>query len=180
MASFFFSENPIALFLALILIVALLKIILSNHKWFKGGNAPYITLILIVVVVLLIAYRPILEIVSYLTPFIALLVIFVFALGAMYFVLGVKEDGMWSLLKGIGPLKIALQIAVVCFIALAISRVYGDRLLEEPSVSITDPLIAPEEPIDIDFAPVFTKQALGMIMILIVMGFGFFFVNFSK
>ncbi len=180
MTSFFFSENPIALFLALILIVAVLKGLLSKHKWFKGSNAPYITIVLIVLVVLLLAYKPILEIVSYATPFVALIVVFVFALGAMYFVLGVKEDGMWKLLKGIGPLKTALQIGVICIIALAISRVYGDSLLEEPSVSITDPLIAPEEPVEIDFTPVFTKQALGMIMILIIMGFGFFFVNFSK
>ena len=109
MTSFFSSENPIALFLALLLVVALIKGFLSNHSWFKGGKAPYITLIVIALAILLFVYDEILQIVSYLTPFLALLVIFVFALGAMYFVLGVKEDGMWGLLKSIGPLRTALR-----------------------------------------------------------------------
>lgn len=180
MEPFFFSNNPIALFLALVLTIATLKVLLSNHKWFKGSKSPFVIPVIIIAGLMLLFYSPLLEIVSFAAPFIALLAILVFFLGAMYVVLGMKEDGMWRVLKGIGPLKTGLQIAVICIIALAVSRVYGDKLLEEPSVSITDPLIAPEEPIDIDFAPVFTKQALGMAIILIVMAFGMFFVNFAK
>jgi hypothetical protein len=156
--AFFFSDNPIALFLALVLVVVLLRIVLGQHKWFEGKNAAYVTLVIIAVIILLIAYRPLLSMISFGLPFLVLLIMLLFALGAMYFVLGMPKDNIWPTLKSIGILKTALLIAIVCIIAFAGSQVYGDRLLEDPKFSIADAMMPEEKAVEVNFAPVFTKQ----------------------
>lgn len=178
--AFFFSDNPISLFLALVLVVVLMKIVLGKHKWFQGKNAAYITLIIIAVIILLLTYDPLLRMISIGVPFLVLIAIFLFALGAGYFILGMPKDDIWPTLKNIGILKTAIFIAVICIIAFAGSQVYGNRLLKDQTFSIADAISPQEKSVEIDFAPIFTKQALGMIMITIILGFAFFFVNFSR
>jgi len=175
--AFFFSDNPIALFFALILTVVILKIVLGKHKWFEGKKNAYVLPIIIAVTILLIAYQPLLKVISFGIPFFALLVVFLFAVGAMMFVIGMPKPTIWPMLKEVGFLKTASYIAIFCIIAFAISHVYGEKLLENPTFSLGDAISPAQEEVKIDFAPLFTKQVLGLIVIFALMGLLFFFVN---
>jgi hypothetical protein len=178
--AFFASDNPIALFLALVVVISVLKIWLSKRKWFAGKKEAYMLPILIVLVIFLIAYRPLLSMISYGLPYFIMVVVFLFALGAIMFVLGMRKDKIWPELKDVGPLRIAVYIFIFCIIALSISHVYGDKLLQDKSVSLTDATTSSQEPVEIDFSPIFTKQVLGTIFVFIVLGFVFVCVNFSQ
>jgi hypothetical protein len=178
--AFFFTDNPIALFAALVLAVVVLKIFLGRHKWFEGSNASYITPILIIVIILCLAYRPLLSILSLGVPLFILLVLALFAIGAMLFTFGMPQSSIWPALKSVGPLKLTVRIIIICIIAFAVSQSFGDRLLEEPSFSIADAMTAEQEPVEVDFAPLFTRQALGLVVLLGVLGLAFVFVNLSS
>ena len=178
--AFFFTDNPIALFLALVIVIVILKTLLSKHKWFEGKKQVYVLPVLIVIGIFLIAYRPLLRMVSFGLPFLLLVVLFLFGLAAIMYVLGMPYKNVWPALKDVGPLKVAVQIAVFCIIAFAISHVYGEKLLEDKSVSLGDAMMPAQESVEIDFAPIFTKQALGLIVIMIILGLAFFFVNFAQ
>ena len=175
--TFFFSDNPIALFLALVLVVAILRIVLGRHKWFQGDNAPYIKLVLILVMVLLIAYKPLLSMISFGVPFFVLLVMFLFAIGTIFFVLGMPKEQVWPALKESAILRTAILVTIICIVAFAASTVFGEKLLEDQSVSIMDAASPAQESVEIDFAPIFTKQAIGLIMMIAILGLAFFFVN---
>jgi hypothetical protein len=175
--AFFFSDNPIALFFALILVVVILKIVLGKHRWFSGKKNSYVLPIVLAAAILLIAYQPLLRIISFGAPFLALLIVFLFAVGAIMFVLGMPKPTIWTAMKETGFIKTATYIAIFCIIAFAISHVYGERLLESPTVSLGDVISPAQEEVKIDFAPLFTKQALGLIMVFVVLGLAFFFVN---
>ncbi len=175
--AFFFSDNPIALFLALVLTVVVLKIVLGKWKWFSGKKSAYLTLVLIAVIILLVAYPPILQMISFSVPYFVLIALFLFAVGGLIFMLGMPKADIWPTMKSIAIVKTVVIILVILTITWAGSHVFGEKLLKEPSVSITDPMIAEKEPVKIDFAPMFTKQALGLIFIIIVLGMAFLFVN---
>ncbi|MBW2971400.1 hypothetical protein KY359_00035 [Candidatus Woesearchaeota archaeon] len=177
--AFFFSSNPIALFLALVLVVVVLKIWLGKHKWFSGGNSAYITLLLIILIILLISYRPLLEVVAIGVPYFIMVVMFLVALAGLLLMLGMQKGTIWPAMKQVGPLKVAVQIFIVCCIAFAGSQVFGEKLLKEPSVSIADPMMPEQEKTEIDFAPLFTQQALGIIFIIVILGLAFVFVNLA-
>jgi hypothetical protein len=168
------------MFLALALVIATLKIVLTKHKWFADKRQAYVLPVLIAVTILLIAYQPLLRIISFGAPLLLLVVLFLFGIGAIMFSLGMPYEKILPSLKEVGPLKVAVQISIFCIIAFAISHVYGDRLLEDKSVSIADAMTSDKEPVEIDFSPIFTKQALGLIVIMIVLGLAFVFINFAK
>ncbi|MBN1544310.1 hypothetical protein JW898_02495 [Candidatus Woesearchaeota archaeon] len=178
--AFFFSDNPIALFLALVLIVIVLKAALSKHKWFQGGKTAYVTLIVIIAIIFLIAYSPLLKVVSIGVPYFIMVVMFLVALAGIYLVMGAHKEKIWPMMKDVGLLKVSVQIFIICCIAFAASQVYGEKLLKEPKVSFADPMIPDKEPAQIDFAPLFTKQALGMTLLIIVLALAFFFVNMAR
>lgn len=178
--AFFSSSNPIALFLALAVAVLIIRAVLGRHRWFQGGKAAYITPVLILTGIILIAHRPLLEMLSFGLPFLALLLVFLAALALMYFVMGYQKSGITSFLKENSVLKTTVQIAIICIIILAGSTVLGQKMLEDPSVSITDTFETQEEPAKIDFSPIFTKQAIGMITLMIVMGLAFLFINLMR
>jgi hypothetical protein len=178
--AFFFSDNPIALFLALVVVVAVLRLFLGKHKWFQGNNSSYILPVLIVVVILLIAYRPLLSMMSFGLPFLALLVVFLFAIGALFFALGYQKPGIGGFMKKSGIVRVTVQILIICIIAFAASNVFGQKMLEDPSVSIVDSFATEKEPVEVDFSPLFTKQAIGMIMLVIVIGLAFVFINLMR
>jgi hypothetical protein len=175
--AFFISDNPIALFLALVLTVAIMKMVLGKVKFFQGKYAAYITLVLIAIIILLLLYQPLLKMLAIGLPFLILIVLLVFGLAAMFFALGMGKGTIWPMIKGIGLLKTTVQIVVVCIIAFAISQVYGDDLLEDKSVSFADPIMPSEETKQIDFSFLFTTQALGIIIMLIVLGFAFVWIS---
>ncbi|MFC1741599.1 hypothetical protein ACFL3V_03625 [Nanoarchaeota archaeon] len=178
--SFFMSDNPIALFCALVVVVVVLKLVLAKHKWFAGGNAAYITYVLIGVIVLLLAYRPLLRMLSIGVPLAVLFLLFTLGICALLLALGMPQGTIWNTLRNIGPFKLIMQIAIVCIIAFAASQVYGAKLLEDKSVSFADSMIPEEKAVKVDFAPIFSKNALGLIMLTVVLGFAFVFVNFAK
>jgi hypothetical protein len=178
--AFFFTDNPIALFLALVIVIAILKTLLSKHKWFAGNKQSYVTPILIVLAIFLIAYRPLLRMVSFGLPFLLLVILFLFGLAAIMYVLGMPYKNIWPALNDVGPLKVAVQIAVFCIIAFAASHVYGEKLLEDKSVSLSDAMMPAQDSAEIDFAPIFTKQALGLGVIIVILGLAFVFINFAE
>ncbi|MBU2560776.1 MAG: hypothetical protein KKD17_00625 [Nanoarchaeota archaeon] len=178
--AFFFSSNPIALFLALVLVVIVLKVWLGKQKWFQGGKSAYITLILIILIIFLIAYRPLLEVVAIGVPYFIMVVMFLVAIAGLLLVVGMPKGTIWPAMKDVGLLKVAVQIFIICCIAFAASQVYGEKLLKEPKVSFADPMIPDKEPAQIDFTPLFTKQALGMTFLIIVLALAFFFVNLAR
>jgi hypothetical protein len=178
--AFFSNSNPIALFLALVVVVLLLRMILGKHKRFQGGNASYITPVLIIIAVVLVAYRPLLEMLSFGLPFLALLLIFLFIIAGMYFVMGFQKAGLVGFLKQNSILKIIVQIAIICIIIFAGSTVFGQKILEDPSVSIVDSFETSKEPVEVDFSPLFTKSAIGMITLIVVMGLAFVFINLMR
>ncbi len=181
MPTFFFSNNPIALFLALVVVLVVLKTVFEKRNWFKEGDrSTYITPILIAIAVFLVAYTSLLKILSIAIPFLAVLVLFLVLLGTALYCFGMPEKAIWPAMKKVGPLRTALVIAVFCIIAFAVSTVYGDKLLDDKSVSIADAMTPAQEPVEINFAPLFTSQALGMIFIVIVLGFTFVFINFAR
>jgi hypothetical protein len=180
MGAFFSTDNPIALFLALVVAVVLLRAYLGKHKWFQKDKAAYILPVLLVVIVLLVIYRWLLGIISFSIPLFVLLIIFLFAIGAGFFVLGMPRDKIFPMLKESGFVKTAVVITIICIIALSASRLLGPKLLEDKSVSFADAIGPEQENVQIDFAPLFSKQALGLIFIMTVMGLAFFFVNFAR
>ncbi|NQU78532.1 hypothetical protein HQ545_02060 [Candidatus Woesearchaeota archaeon] len=184
MTSFFTSENPIALLLALVLTLAVIKAVLTRIakgeilEILKGKlSDTHIPVIIIVFAVLLVIFLPILKIISFSIPFLAALLVMLVAIGFLLATMGMKTSVVWETMKNIGPLKFGIKIAVICIIAFAASTVYGERLLEDKSVSLTDSILPEQEGKEIDFSSLFTKQALGLIMILIIMGMAFVFVN---
>lgn len=177
--TFFFSDNPIALFLALVVVIAVLKILLSRLKWFQGSKASYILPVLLGIILMLLVFPGLLSTVSYGLPFFMLLVMFLFALGAIFFALGVQK-GVWEFLKQSSLLKTILKIVIICIIALAASNAFGERLLEDTSFSIVDAIEPEQEDVEIDLAPIFTRQALGLILIITVLGLAFVFINLSR
>ena len=177
--AFFFSDNPIALFLALVVVVAVLRVLIGRLKWFQGSKAAYILPVLLGVILLLLIFPGLLSTVSYGLPFFMLLVMFLFALGALFFALGVQK-GIWEFLKQSSLLKTILKIVIICIIALAASSAFGERLLEDTSVSIVDAIEPEQEDVEIDFAPIFTRQALGLILIITILGLAFVFINLSR
>ncbi|MFH1668998.1 MAG: hypothetical protein ABIA62_03660 [Candidatus Woesearchaeota archaeon] len=177
MATFFFSDNPISLFLAFVVTVIVVKAWLSKRKMFSDSKSAYILPVLIIFMILLIAYRPLLSMLSFGIPFFVLICLFVFGVSTVLFTLGMDKPKIWPMLKSVGPFSIALKIAVICIIAFAASHVYGEKLLEDTSVSFADSFAPQEDAVKIDFAPLFTKQALGLIMMITVLGLAFLFLN---
>ncbi|MBW2964360.1 hypothetical protein KY363_02775 [Candidatus Woesearchaeota archaeon] len=178
--AFFTSDNPIALFLALVLVVAVMRLLLAKHSWFKGGNAAYITAALIGMILLLLLYRPLLRLLSFGVPFLVLIAIFVVGIGGIFLALGTPNSSIWQMLKGSGLIRTTAIVVFVCIVALAASHVWGERLLEDKTVSFADPLMPQEETAKIDFTPVFQPSVLYMIMITIVLAFAFYFVMMSR
>ena len=176
---FFFSDNPIALFLTLVVVLVVLKLALGKHKWFKGDKAAYIVPIMIIAAIFLIAYSPAIRMLSIIIPFFIVLVMFLFAIVALMYVFGMPTPQIWPQLKEIGILRVGPKIAIICIIAFAASQVFGDRLLEDKTVSFADSIVAEEEPVKVDFSPLFTKHALGLIVLIAVLGLAFVFVNIS-
>lgn len=178
---FFTSSNPIALLLTVVIVLALVKLFISKLKFFSGESAAYIPLVLIIAGILLLIFKPLLRIISFSIPYLMLIVLFVFFLGGIYFVLGMPQKQIWPILKTVGPLKLAIQISVFCIIALAISSVYGEQLLESSSptgsVSLTDAFKTDEPESDSNFiAKFFSPSLLGLLIIFIVLGMAFCFV----
>jgi hypothetical protein len=185
MADFFTSSNPIVLLLTVFVVLALVKIFISKLTFFSGESAAYIPLVLIIVGVLLLIFNPLLRIISYSIPYLMLIILFVFFLGGIYFVFGMPQKQIWPILKTVGPLKLAIQIGVFCIIALAISSVYGERLLESSSptgsVSLTDAFKSDEPQSDSTVvSKFFSPSLLGILIILIVLGMAFCFVLLSS
>lgn len=178
--SFFFSNNPIALFAALVLLVAVLSIVLKRMSWFAGDKAVYITPVLIGVIVLCLFHRPLLSIISIGIPLLVILVVGIFAIAALVFAFGMPEASIWPIMKELGPLKVTIKIAIICIILFAISQAYGETMLKEPpSFTISEPIAAQDQSVEVDFAPLFTKQALGLIVVMVVLGLAFVFINLS-
>ncbi len=178
--TFFTSDNPIALFLALVLVVAVMKGLLAKHQWFQKGNAAYITAVLIGLILVLLIYRPLLKMLSFGVPFLILIVIFIVGVGAIFLALGTPEKNIFPMLKSSGIVKTSMFIVFICIIAFAASHVWGDRLLDDKSVSFADPLMPQEETVKIDFAPVFLPSTLYLIMIITILGFAFYFAVASR
>lgn len=175
--AFFTSDNPIALFLALVVVVVVLKLWLEKHAWFKGSNSSYILPILLAAIILLIAYRPLLRILSFGLPFLVLIALFIFGVGALVWAFGMKEGTIGTTLKGIGLIRVTAYIVIFCVVALAVSRIYGERLLDDKTVTLADPIMPEDDGVKVDFAPFFTSKALGMIFMMVVLGLVFYFVN---
>jgi hypothetical protein len=180
MASFFSTDNPIALFLALVIVVSLLRLYLGQHKWFAKEKSAYIVPVLLLIIILLVAYRPLLSIISFSVPLFVLLVVFLFLIGSGFFILGIPRDKIFPMLKESGFVKTAAIIAIICIIALSASRLFGPKLLDDKTVSIGDAIGPEQKPVEVDFSPLFTKQAIGLVFILIVIGMAFLFVNLAK
>ncbi|MBW2967825.1 hypothetical protein KY362_05045 [Candidatus Woesearchaeota archaeon] len=181
--AFFFSDNPIAMFLGLILVIALLSIYLKQHKWFSGKNVKhsiYVVPILLILAIFLIGYSGILRIISFSVPLIVLLLIFLFFIGAVMFALGIPRKEVTPILKSMGFVKVGVVILVFCIIALGASRLMGESLLEDKSVSLGDVMMTKEEPVDVDFSWLFSKTALGIIFLFLIIGIIFVWVNISS
>lgn len=177
--AFFFSDNPIAMFLALIVVIAVLRVLLGRHKWFQGSRSSYILPILLASVLLFLALPRLLSMFSFGIPLFVLLVVFLFALGALFFTLGIQK-GIWEFMKQSSILNTTLKISIICIIAFAASSAFGQKLLEDTSVSIVDAVEPEQDDVRIDFAPIFTRQAAGMIMLVVVLALAFVFVNLSR
>ena len=172
----FFDDNPITLLLSLIIAIAILKAYMTNHKWFKGSKSTYIAPIIIILAILMIIYRSSLSIISYAIPLIALVTIFLFAIGAIFFMFGMPGNKILPTLKEVGMIKIGFVIVLFCIVALAGSRMYGQTLLEDKSVSLGDVLMTQEKEVEINFFNFFNQKTLGLLMLIIIVGLLMFFV----
>jgi len=180
MASSFFSDNAIAMLLAFIVALSLLKLYLEKREFFKDKGSAYVLPIVILAGIALLIYNPALKMMSIGIPFFVILVLFLFGLAAIMYTIGMPAEKILPTLKGVGMLKTTIQIAIFCIIAFAISNIYGERLLEDKSISLTDTMTQEDDGPKIDFSPLFAKQAMGMILITVVLGFAFVFVNLAK
>ncbi|MFC1722804.1 hypothetical protein ACFL0V_01565 [Nanoarchaeota archaeon] len=174
--AFFGLGNPLALFFAFIVLLIATKVFLGRMKFFST-RAAYIFPVVIVVGIIALIYMPILKIFSVALPLVFLGVFFLVGLAGLYLLFGVKKPEVIPMMKDVGFLRLVFIVAVVCAFAFGVSQVFGDKLLEDQKFSIAD-AITPDEPeVEVDFAPLFTRQALGLIMVLIVMGALFVFVS---
>ena len=178
--AFFSIENPIALFLALVIVVCVMKLLLGRHKWFQGNKSAYILPVIIIAAIVLITYNPLLSMLSFGLPFLGLLAIFLFAIGALFFALGYQRPGIGQFLWKSGIVRVTVQIAIICIIIFAGSTVFGQKMLDNPSVSIIDSFATEKEPVKFDFTPLFTKQAISMITLVAVLGLAFVFINLMR
>lgn len=177
--AFFSYENPIPMFLALVLIVTLIKILLGRMGFFKTRKS-YLMPVVLAMAVVAIVYYPLLEFVGLASPLLVLIVLFLFATAALLFAAGVKEGMIKDMMKNIGFLKLVIYVLIVSSVVFAGSQIWGENLLEEPSVSVADAITFHEETQEINFAPLFSKQALGLIVLIIILGGVFLFVNMVK
>lgn len=178
--AFFSSDNPIALFLALVIAIVLLKAWLSKLKMFEGTKSAYILPVLTIIGIVILLHNPILNMLSFGIPFLILLLIFLFAIASILFTFGLQKTSIVDFMLKNTLLKITMQVLIICIIAFAASHAYGDKLLEDPTITITDPFTHNAEQTEIEFSSIFTKQAAGMIMLVVVLGLAFVFINISR
>ncbi|HII72284.1 TPA: hypothetical protein HA265_06020, partial [Candidatus Woesearchaeota archaeon] len=101
-------------------------------------------------------------------------------LGCLFYMFGLPQKNIVGLMKESGFLKVLTYILITVAVLFGFSQLWGDRLLEDQTVSFADQFVPAEENVEIDFAPLFTKQAAGMMLIVIIVGAIFFFVNLAK
>jgi hypothetical protein len=177
MADFFTPENAVALFLTLIIVILLLKIWLEKKEYFKK-NPGNVMPIVILALFFLLLFPKILKIGSYALPLIALVGVAIMFL--MFFCMTPTGMETSSILKMLQHPSIifVLKIALVVFLMIGASNVFGKELLEEKSVSLTEGILPQEKTTpEADVSAFFTPQALGIILVLATIGLAFFFIN---
>lgn len=175
----FVANHPFLVVLAFILIIAVLKGWLPRLSAFKGNKKIFVTPIIIILAIIIIFTRPLLSIIGMSAGMLAALFVFI-ALGWMIMAaMGVNAGRVGSVVKEVGFLKLTVIIVVVAIFALSISQVFGDKLLEEPTISFSDGIIHEPEPKEVDLSFLFTRKFLGIMAVLITLGSLFVFVNLS-
>ncbi|MBI4739692.1 hypothetical protein HY772_09230 [Candidatus Woesearchaeota archaeon] len=177
MTAFFSPDNAIALGLALLVIVLLLRIWLESKGYFKNNRANVVPLIIIAIVFLLL-YPALLRIASFTFPFLALIgIALMFLMFFAYSAMGMERKGVLGILR-YPSLKFVLKICVVVIVAIAAGRVFGEQLLQEKTVSFSEGIFpAQQEEKSMDFSFIFTSQALGLLFVLSVLGIAFFYIS---
>ncbi|MBI5397883.1 hypothetical protein HZB03_00325 [Candidatus Woesearchaeota archaeon] len=176
-ASFFSPDNVIALGLALLIIVLLLRIWLESKGYFKHNQANVVPFIIIAIIFLLL-YPAVLRIASFTFPFLALIgIALMFLMFFAYSAMGMDNKGITGILR-LPSVKFVLKICVVVIVAIAAGMVFGEQLLQEKSISFSEGVFpAQQEEKGMDFSFLFTSQALGLLFVLSVVGIAFFYVS---
>ena len=174
--AFFTPSNPLALFFALIVVLSMIKYALGKTKYISKNKNHAVPILIIIGLICIIFYQ-ILKLAALVIPMIALIMLFVFMIAAMFFVMGMKEERVFGFLKESGFLKTVVYVLIISAVLFAGSQIWGEQLLEEKAVSITDPLTLKPEQKEINFAPIFTKQAAGFAMLSAVIGMAFWWVR---
>ena len=171
--SLFLTDNPIALLIALIFLLAFFNGFLAKRRYFEK-NPSHIAPLILLIVIALILLPKLLKITSFAVPFLVLFTVFI--AGLLFFIaaFGIKKP--WnSFIKGPG-VKSTLKIAIIVIIFIAAGRVMGEQLLEDNSISLLEPL-ENKKTNDFDMSWFFNKQFLTFAMLFIVLGTAFLFVN---
>jgi hypothetical protein len=177
---FFSIDNPILFAIALILLVALLKGFLSSRKFFRtGSRSAFVMPIVLIVALIALLYRPLLQIFAGSAAMLSMLLVFLMLLFFAFMIMGTKTQMAFMAVKEIGFLKLTVIIVVCCIFALSISQVFGERLLEEPTVSFGDAFIQETAQKELDLSPFFTPNFLGTALVLTILGMFFLYFTFQ-
>ena len=171
--SLFFTDNTAAIMISLILLVIVLKVLLQKKSFFQK-NPNYVVPILFIVVISALSFTKILKIISFSVPLFAMTFIGLVGLLSFFYIVGCKENTWNIFIKGPG-MRLIVTIAIIVIFFIAAGRLMGDKLLEEKSVSLLDP-ITEQESKDVDFTWFFKHQFLSFTLVFLVMGFSFLFV----
>ncbi|MBT5023564.1 hypothetical protein HOK51_05575 [Candidatus Woesearchaeota archaeon] len=141
-------------------------------------------LVLFFIIVILVLFKPILDIVGFSIPFLALLVV-ALGLGALlYGPFGTKTLDVASFFTHPST-RTYVGVIVFIIFALGASLVFGQSLLEKGEIPISGnavsfaDVIMPDAPPPktLDISPLFTESTLNLIFLFAIMGFSFVVVG---
>ncbi|MFQ5474601.1 MAG: hypothetical protein ACE5DM_02075 [Candidatus Nanoarchaeia archaeon] len=174
---FFSTENPIALLLAAIITYLVLRTVLSKllgaTKW--GGKHKEIVSVLITISALIVITSiPFLRMVATTMPFIALFGVLICLSIIAYVSLGATDNNILLVLKN-RSFNFYTWLLVVLIVVWGSSLIWGPSLLENKGISLTG--FAQAEEKQMDFSFLFTKEALGFVLVFSILGLTFFTIN---
>ncbi len=172
-------SNPIAMIFGFILLIIIARAGLLRISWF-AKNPSVTSAVLIIVGVATIIYLPLLKIVALSVPLVVLVILFLAGVWAIFYALQMREESIYPFMKRLGFLRILTYILIISAVSFGASQVFGEKLLEKPSFSLSDAMSSNEEKAKIDFTPFFTSQVLDLLLIIIILGALFVFLNSAK
>ncbi|MBT7902991.1 hypothetical protein HN587_03935 [Candidatus Woesearchaeota archaeon] len=172
-------KTAILYIISFVILISIASALLK--KWapiskLKGG--PGIALFFIIIIATL--FKPIVEIIGFSTPFIALIVVTIALMILVFAVSGIPTTRIKEVLT-FPTTKNYIKLIILLILCLGAAKVFGQQLLDDQSISITGRSVSfadaflPAESSNnkIDLSAAFTTQAIGSIFFFAVMGLSF-------